>query len=509
MTGVNIKKRNIYLYILCLLSFLFIYLLSFIASIWSAPNTKLTSPILKGFRPLPLGLELPKLKKTPLSYGASLIQVKNDELPLIDLTMHFENGTAHEPISRAGILEASLALLKKGGSKSQKGEAFSKLLTNTGIILELSQNEDYWSLHLKVIRKNFKQAMNILSELLLEPALPPEVLKNIKNSMLIKIKRKNEKARWIAKRVLREILYPKIRSGYSLRETDIMHLNQESIAAELKIRCNPENMFITASGDIEGLELKKHFEKLIKQLAKSRADALSSKPKLNNPNYLKRELPISSELKKQNAKYINKILLIEKDLSQAVIQIGGYLPAHRHPDFYALQVGNYILGGGSFTSRLVQKIRVEHGLAYYVYSHNSFGKKNGLFSASAGVQVPKLAQALSLVLKEISIIQKENISQKELKLAKDSILNSMVFQFDSANKIVNQEVRFRIHQMPKNYLRKFITRIRSTKTSDIKKISKYWNVNNLYIVVVGPRKLKKNLEKIAPVIIKKLDEKLF
>ena len=87
--------------------------------------------------------------------------------------MHFENGTAHEPISRAGILEASLALLKKGGSKSQKGEAFSKLLTNTGIILELSQNEDYWSLHLKVIRKNFKQAMNILSELLLEPALPP------------------------------------------------------------------------------------------------------------------------------------------------------------------------------------------------------------------------------------------------------------------------------------------------------------------------------------------------
>ena len=65
MTGVNIKKRNIYLYILCLLSFLFIYLLSFIASIWSAPNTKLTSPILKGFRPLPLGLELPKLKKDP------------------------------------------------------------------------------------------------------------------------------------------------------------------------------------------------------------------------------------------------------------------------------------------------------------------------------------------------------------------------------------------------------------------------------------------------------------
>ena len=472
-------------------------------------DPKEQTAILQGLKLRPLKFEFPKLHKVQLNHGAVLLLLKDTELPLINLSLHFPNGMRHESIERAGFLRASLELLEKGGTKSKKGVKFSQALTELGIQLRFHQDLDSWGLSLKVIRQNFKPALALIKELLLEPALPSEELKDIKNAMLVEINKQNEKPNQIAKRYIGEILYPTLRRGYTLKKEDLSRINSKAIMREIEVRSYPKGaMYISVAGDIEGLPLKKELEQLLDALHRKGNRKGNAKSKAEYEKILSPAKIEIETLKQRNQKYRGKILLIEKEISQTVIRVASYLPPHRHPDFYALQVANYVLGGASFTSRIVRKIRVEKGLAYYAYSYNSFGAHDGFFQAGCGTQNKKAPQSLKILLSEITAMQK-GISLQELSLAKDAILNSIIFQFDSAQKILKEEVRFRLHKMPPNYLQQFPSKIRSLQRKDITALGPYWKRSELYVVLVGPSSLKKELEQIAPVIIKKTGETLF
>ncbi len=462
------------------------------------------SPLLLGLKIEPLDFDIPRPKSTPLPYNAVLLEMKDTELPIVMLSLYFTNGLQQESLSQAGLLRSSIELLKKGGTKNKNETVFSKSLTRLGASLDVFKNQEFWGIRLNVVRYNFGKAFQLVRELLLEAALPENQLQIIKNTMLVEIKKRNERAESIATRRLQELFYPNHRLGYSIQVEDVERLKKEQIETEILRRTNPENMYVTAAGDINDLQIQEKITALL----------VSLKKRYQNQFLNKKGIPLHkksisfSKLRKENSLYKGKILLIEKNIPQVVMRVGAYLPAHRDKDFYPLQVANYILGGGSFTSRLVRKIRVEEGLAYYVYSYNRFQAEGGIFRAGCATRITQSARALSLLLKEILKMNK-GVQKEELVLAKESILNSIVFQFDSPQKIIAEEVRFRMHKMPEKYILGFSKKIRNVNQKGIVKISRYWRKDNLYIVVVGPPSLKKELEKIRPVIVKKPNQELF
>ena len=460
-----------------------------------------TNPvILRGLQFKSTQFNLPEPEVSTLNYQATLFKLKDSRLPIVQLSLHFPNGLEQEQIHQAGTLHATLQLLKKGGTQKLPGAKFSIALNRLGAKLNVNQKKSSWSVQLKVLRPNFDRAFALLRQLLLRPALPANELENIKNALIVNILSRNEKPENLANESLKELLHPGHRIGHRLQKTDVTRLQLSNVRHEILRRIHPDHMYITAVGDIKGLALGKKYLKPLLQDLKQKAKGKALAPTI---------LDVRT-LKQRNHSYRGKILLITKPVAQVAIRIGAYLPAHRHPDFYALQVANHILGGGSFTSRLLKKIRVEQGLAYYAYSYNSFFAQYGIFKLGSGTRVNKASQALELILEEIdSMKEKKKVKEAEINLAKESILNGLVFQFDTAQKIVNTKVRFRLHKMPKHYLRKLPQRIRNLSQQSLGKVMPYWQTENLYIVVVGPKSLQEELQKIRPVILKTPDEILF
>ncbi len=469
-----------------------------------AQKTPSHSSILQGLDLAPLSFSIPKFHKQDLPYQAQLFSLVDSDLPLIRLSMYFQGGTKHEALARAGILQASLALLLEGGTAKQKGSAFSAALSEIGASLQFASAQDSWSLHLQVLSPYFPQAWQMLKELMLKPALPESKLKDIKNALLVKIRARNEKPSAIAARRLQELMYPTLRRGYFLRKEDAAKLSVQEIKKELQARINPEGAFVTVSGDFSryASEIEESLSAFLHALHKAHISSKAAK----QAGRQGKEVFDLAKLRAANAFYRNKIVLVEKQSAQSAIRVGAYLPPHNHQDFYALQLANHVLGGSSFNSRLVRKIRVEEGLAYYAYSYNRFGSDDALFQAGCGTKNAKAASALAMLLEQIQSARK--IRPAELALAKKSILHALVFQFDKSYKILSEEVRFRLHNMPPRYLEQFPLRLQKQSLADLERAaSTYWKQDDLYIVVVGPASLEAELSEIAPVIKKELDEK--
>ncbi|MCB1315599.1 MAG: insulinase family protein [Leptospiraceae bacterium] len=446
-------------------------------------------------------LKFPELEFEPVSVqtrelpsGARLLTVADETLPYLEITLHFPGGTNAEAVDDAGLLNAMLKMLEIGGAGERDGAAVALALADLGARLSFSPGYESWEVHLTVLKPDFPAAFAILSDSLLRPRLDADQLNTVKNQMLVAIDQRDDQPESIARIKLNEIMYPNMRAGYEVRPEDVARLNMENIRAELRRRLYADNMYISVSGDFQGLQLEEKLNALLSAFPAQQA------PAAEDDSYAALRARADTDL-------LRRIVLIEYPrATQAVIAIGGHLPAHNHPDFFALQTGNYILGGGSFNSRLMRQIRVDAGLAYYAYSYNDFDARSGRYVASTGTRVAKTGDALRMMLAIMDGMH-STIQPEDVQLAQDSILNGFVFQFQSPAQIVDSEVRFRMHAMPENYLRVFPDRIRAQSAADIQRVYRnYVHAGNRYIVVVGPAELKAQLEQIRPVLSVRPDE---
>jgi predicted Zn-dependent peptidase len=301
--------------------------------------------------------------------------------------------------------------------------------------------------------------------------------------MRTSIQRRNDRPEQIAQRKLREVFFLPDRRGHSLQLADIDALDVERVRKAHHRLFARRNLHIALNGAYSQNTVDD-----ISRLVRSMPAVIE---------------PYSVYDRETSAKGIQKlrgkILLVKKDVSQAVVAIGTYLPAHNDRDFYSLQAGNYILGGGSFVSRLMQEVRAKRGLSYYSYSRNDFDARYGRFIAASGTRADRTAETLSVMLDVIGGMNR--ISEDELRLATDSIINSLVFEYDNPERLLAQQIRFRMHRLPEDYLSSFQDRMIRVTIDDVKRVfQKYVDPSQMWIVIVGPESLKNDLEKIRPVI---------
>ncbi len=462
--------------------------------------------ILDGLRLDPIQFQPPTVGRESLSGDAQLLLAGDDTLPSVQLSFYFVGGTQAEHLpgnvqnpqnGGAGSLEAALALLESGGGGERTGEEIAEELAAMGAKLKFEPGYEYWSANLTILKKDFDRGLEILEDLLLRPRMPAERLKVVQTSMLAQIQRRNDDPARIAARKMNELLFAGYRRGYSLQAEDVNALRVGSLRRDLNRRLRPGGLWIAASGDLAGLDLKRRLNRIIEQF-----------PSANERRIIERETPLRAPRatdvgtgKRVAEKFRGKILLVNKAAAQSVINIAGYLPPRNSPDMYALQTGNYILGGGSFNSRLTREIRVRRGLAYYAYSYNDFDGAIGRFVAGSGTRTFLAHQTLALMLETIAGMQTP-MPTTDLNLAQDAILNSLAFQFDSPEDAAFHAFRNQLHGMPENYLQNFPGRVRALDSAALSRVAKeYLRPQDLFVVVAGPAALKEKLETIRPVIV--------
>ncbi|MBE0556667.1 MAG: insulinase family protein, partial [Proteobacteria bacterium] len=195
------------------------------------------------------------------------------------------------------------------------------------------------------------------------------------------------------------------------------------------------------------------------------------------------------------------VLFARKDVNQSVIRIGGLGTEKSNPDLYAVRVMDYILGGG-LTSRLAKEIRSSEGLAYQAASYFDVGRRFvGTFWAVTETKSESTARAISLMRRIITSMGAEAVSDQELSLAKDAIINSFIFGFARTDAVVNQQARLELFGYPAGYLDDYRDNIaKVTKEDILQAAQKYLKPDALTLMVVGDEtKFDRPLSLFGPV----------
>lgn len=440
------------------------------------------------------GIQIPGLNFTPppvdsrnLSPYATLYRLHNDTLPVVRLRIVIEGGEDLESIDDAGNLDALAALLQTSGAGKLSAEQMADRLALLGASIGTSVSNQTWEISLSAMKEDFPEALELLILLLTEPNFDQSSLDTVQNQMISSIRSRTDAPDTVGFLKLNSVMFPDTRRGYAMQESDVGKISLDTVKKTLQNRLKSARYHIALDGDFQGLGIEKKLVDMLRKLP------VPSQPLTVLPdNGFK-----APEGKNQ---YRGKIVHVTGDYSQSLLIVASPTIAHNANDFYTMQLGNHILGGGSFTSRLMQEIRVKRGLAYYAYSFNRSGAADGYLAAVSATRSDRAAETLSLMLQMIEGMKK-NVDASDVAQARTAILNSLVFLYDNPSEILADHIRFEIDHMPPDYLNQFPEKIKAVTPADIKKaFQSYLDRDDLYIVVVGPESLTAELRNIAPVI---------
>ena len=413
-------------------------------------------------------LKLPKVERVVLKNGMVVYLVEDHELPLIEISAMIKVGSKYEPPDKIGLAEITGRVMRTGGTKSKTGDEIDEELESIAAEISTSIGISEGRAYLSALKESFDQALSIFADILMNPIFSEDKIELAKLEEKTAISRRNDDVMAIANREFIKLIYGS-ESPYARHpeyET-IDNITREDIIAFHKKYFHPNNVILGVWGDFKTREMIKKLERAFRNW----------KPeKINFPP----EPKVSLKLKPS-------VNLIKKyDVNQTNIRIGHIGVRRDNPDYFALQVLTEILGGG-FSSRLFRKVRSDLGLAYAVWgafvAHYDYP---GMFFAGCSTKSQSTCQAIRAIINEIKRIVEEGVTDDELKKAKDSILNSFVFNFDTKREIVERLMTYEYYGYPSDFLQRYKRNIgKVTKEDILRAARKYIHPDKLIILAVG------------------------
>ncbi|RMG00605.1 MAG: insulinase family protein, partial [Nitrospirae bacterium] len=284
-------------------------------------------------------------KRVVLPNGLTLLFSERHNLPIIKATMLIKASPINEPEEKAGLANLTAELLMEG-TKTRSSEEISEAIEFIGGDLSVSTERDYTELELSILKKDIKTGFSILSDILLNPAFSEKEITRKRDILKGALRQREEDPSFLGSRAFRKAVfttshpYGRIIEGST---NTLDGITREDIINFHKKWYRPNNAILSVVGDISFDELNGLIQEFFG----------TWKPSEANPPSIP---PVSVPEKPE-------VITIQKDLTQANIFIGHLGVKRSNPDYYALSVMNYILGGGGFASRLMTRIRDDLGLA--------------------------------------------------------------------------------------------------------------------------------------------------
>jgi predicted Zn-dependent peptidase len=307
--------------------------------------------------------------------------------------------------------------------------------------------------------------------------------------MLENIRRENDEPRRIAAREFRKVVYGDHPMGWEPTVDTVTAITRDDLVAYHKAFFRPNNTLIGISGDVTREEIMSALGAALGGWEQARV-TIEPEP----------ELEVS---------FTPSVDYVEKDTNQGVIMIG-HLGANTHDkNLPAIRIMNFILGGGSFTSRITQKVRTDEGLAYAAYSrYGDSPWTRGLFTASSQTRSDATARAISLIIDIIRRMHDEGPTADEVERAKDTYLNNHVFDYESKGRVVSRLLELAWEDMPLDTPERDIETIESLTVDDVRRAAaEYLHPDGLTILVVGEQStFDQPLSNFGPVNVIQLAE---
>ncbi len=413
-------------------------------------------------------LEIPNVDQVTLDNGIRVYLLQDKSLPVLKASVRMNTGSFLEPADKIGLASICGSVMRTGGTNKWSGDEIDEKLEAIGGSVETSIGLESGRASVNVLSEFTDLGLDILAEVLRNPKFEEDKIDLAKVQERSSISRRNDDPQAIAFREFKKVIYG-ADSPYA-RTTEyatIDAITRDDLVDFHAKWFKPQNMQISIWGDFDKKDI-------LAKLNKYFGD-------------WKKEGDIVPSLPQVDYKFENKVYYIQKnDVNQTNIvigHIGGYVT---DKDYGALIVMNNILGG-SFGSRLFNAVRSREGLAYAVFgSYTAKIKYPGIFVGFVSTKSETTVKAIKEMIKEMKRIQTVPPTKDEMKLGKDSYLNSFVFNFDSKAEVVNRLMDYDFYGLPADHLFKVKEDVEKVTPEDvIKAANDNLRFDALRIVVVG------------------------
>jgi len=406
-------------------------------------------------------------KRITLDNGMILLLSEKHDIPMVTVNMAIKAGGTAEPEDKPGLASITASLLMQGTSKRSASKISSEI-DFIGGSLSVSGGNDFASAGLRVLKKDLRTGLDLLSDVLMNTIFDQKEIDRKVRETLAEIQRQKDEPGIVANNAFAKAVYGK--HAYGRTDEDVAaylpKLTRQDIFNFYTARYSPNNIIVSVVGDVTENEIIALLQEYFKGWKRSDKPLPAAIP----PPVIEKTV----------------IRKIDKNITQANIDIGNIGISRENPDFYAVVIMNYILGGGGFSSRLMDNIRDNKGLAYDVHSTFSAQKEPGAFSVSIQTKNESASEVIAETLREIRRIQKEPVSDKELSDAKSYLTGSFPLRMDTYEKIAGMLTSIEIYNLGLDYPQKYPALINAVTREDVQRVAKkYLHPDNIVIVVVA------------------------
>ncbi len=405
-----------------------------------------------------------KVVKTPKGVTAWLIQDRT--VPLVSMQFSFRGGSVFDPKGKGGLAEMTFNLLDEGAGPYTSAQ-FQKQLEDNSISMRFATGLNSFGGTVRSLNVNRDQAFDLLRLALTQPRFDPEPIARVRSQMLSEVMREAEQARSIAEQTWNKAVFDGHPYGRDVdgNKNTLPTITADDLHAFVRAHLARDNLVIGVVGDVTP-----------EQLAPLLDRAFGDLPAKAAP----RDLPKAAFHDQ------GKVIVVKRDIPQTVVAFGQKGVEIHDPDFFALNVMNYIMGGGGLTSRLADEIREKRGLAYSVYTSVLNYDRAPIVLGWVATRNSKVKESLDLVRAEWTRMATRPVSQAELDDAKNYLIGSYFTRLNSTMRIAQLLVGIQLDRLGIDYLDRRNKLIGAVTVADVSRVAKrVLDTGKLTVVMVG------------------------
>jgi zinc protease len=388
-------------------------------------------------------------------------------LPIVQIHALVRAGAAHDPPDKAGLANLVAGLLDEG-TTTRSSHQIAEQIEFVGGSLQAKAGEDFTTASARVLKKDMELGFELLADILLHPAFADQEIERVRSLVLGEMQSEKDDPGQVASKAFKQLVFPNHPYRWPVAGTEdtLPKIKRADILQFYTREYLPNQTIPTVVGDITADQVRA-------QLAKR----FSAWKRGENGSHT---LPAPHPLEKPIVK------LIEKDLTQATILMGHVGISRTNPDYYAVKVMNYILGAGGFSSRLMDSIRDNQGLAYHVGSHFEANLMPGPFIVSLQTRNEAANQAITGVVTELNRIREAPVTDQELSEAKAYLIGSFPLRVDTTSKLAEVLSLVELYGLGLDYFSRYPKLIEQVTKEDVLRVAKqYLNPARYALVVVA------------------------
>ena len=435
----------------------------------------------------PPEIRLPDYTTTELDNGLTLYLIEDHDFPLVTGTAIFRTGSRLEPADKVGLASLTGSLMRQGGTDNYSPNELNQILEQRAASIETSISTTSGSAEFDCLTQDLDQVFDLFAEVIKTPAFDEQQFALAKQQAEGRISRRDDDPGNVADREFKKLVYGEDSPYARTEEYETLdNISREDVIAFYESYFRPEEMILGIVGDFDSEEMR------------DRAQEAFGNWEVTTP-------PPNYELSDVEQATTGGVHLVEKpQLTQSYVEMGHLGGTLDNPDYPALRVLNGALNG--FGGTLYNEVRSRQGLAYSVYGvWRANYDYPGYFVAGGQTSSETTVPFIESIQNEITKVQDDLLSEDQLAYAKESILNSFIFNFESNEQTLSRLMRYNYYDYPDDFIFQLQEGIRETTKEDVQRVAQtYLKPEEMTTLIVGnPDGIDPSLEELGKPVTQK------